>query len=139
MAGNPQLGTSIAIGIDCTQFNVVDPAGVASNLIIQTTDSFKVSTQFELGGMFASWIVGMNVPYTITYFYEGMGGAADGTLGTVPRTTNAGQLIYGTADTEYTVPPSTLLAGLYKLTVVVSFGGAPPMTAFYEGPMIQVF
>lgn len=140
MAGNPQLGTlTNAIGIDCNQFNVTDLGGVASDLIIQATDSFRVSTQFELGGMFANWIVSLNVPYTVVYFYEGMGGAADGTLGTVASNTIAGQLVYGPANTQYTVPANTLAPGLYKLTVVVNFGGAPPMTAFFEGPLVQVF
>jgi len=139
MPGNPQLGTPTnAIGIDCTQLNVADPSGVPSNLIIAQADPFELSAQFELGGNFAPWIVGLAVPFTITYFVDQFGGLNDRQIASVPGNTVAGQLKYNTA-TRVTIPANTLPPGTYKPTVVVSFGGNPPMTGFCEGPVIQIF
>ncbi len=140
MAGQPQLGGSnVFIGINCTPVNVVDTNGTPSNLIIQTTDPFDVWMSFDLQGTFAQWIASLAVPYTISYFFEGVGGAPDGVLATVNSNAIPGQVNYGQAETKATVPAGTLPPGLYNLSTVVSFGGAPPMTAFDGGPMIQVF
>src|SRR6266487_4474311 len=140
MPGNPQLGTlTNAIGIDCTQLNIADPNGVLSNLIIAQADPFELSAQFILGGNFALWIVGLAVPFTVTYFVDQFGGLNDRQIAAVSGSTVAGQLTYNNAATRATIPGNTLTPGTYKPTVVVSFGGNPPMTAFCEGPVIQIF
>jgi len=140
MPGQPELFTNnVFIGINCTTVNVEDPNGTPSNLIIQSSDPFNVWMTFDLQGTFALWIASLNVPYTISYFYEGVGGAADGLLATVNHNTILGQTHYDKPETLATIPAGTLAPGLYNLTTVVSFGGSPPMTAFESGPMIQVF
>ena len=137
MPGQPQLGTNPILGIDCTNFVVTDPNDPLgpSNLIIPANNVFDVSVQFNLGGLLAGWLVATTVPYTVTYFFEGMGGAPEGTLGSVPGNTVGGQTAYGPAET--TLSASLPTAGIYRLTAVVGFGG-PPVTAFTEGPMIQI-
>jgi hypothetical protein len=98
--------------------------------------------RFELGGTFARWIVGQLVEYKVHYYFEGMGQATEGELPPVPappKKTVAGKLIYGPPETSLLVPANTLKPGLYKLTAVVTFEGNPPMTAFTEGPIIEIF
>lgn len=137
MTGQPQLGTMTnAIGIDCTKLDVLDTGGIQSNLIVERGKDFQVRTQFRMDGLFADWIVSLRVPFTVTYYYESIGGGPEGTLATKSGNTVAGQLRYE-AETVATANLATV--GTYKLTVVITFGGGPPMTAFMEGPMIQVF
>ena len=136
MPGQPQLGTlTAAIGIDCTKLEVID-AGVPSNLIVEAGSTFQLQTRFELGGLFAPWIVSLGVPYTISYYQESFGNNPEGLIVSKPGTTVTGQLVY---EAETTANASIAEAGTYKLTVVVSFGGSPPLTAFFEGPVIEVF
>lgn len=137
MPGQPQLGTNPILGIDCNAFVVADPADPLgpSNLIIPAGTPFEVAARFQLGGLLAPWLVATTVPYTVTYYFEGMGGAPEGTLGTKADNTSAGKLIYAGADTKFTGALGT--PGTYRLTAVVSLSG-PPVSAFIEGPMIQI-
>jgi hypothetical protein len=135
MSGQPQLGTlTNAIGIDCTKLNVLDPGG-ASNLIIEKNTDFQVQTRFEFGGLFANYLVSLPIPYKVVYYYEIMGGGPEGILAEKEGKTIAGKLVY---EAETAAPARLSTPGTYKLTVVVHFEGAP-MTAFTEGPMIQIF
>ena len=135
MSGQPQLGTlTDAIGIDCTKLDVLDPGG-ASNLILEKNTNFQVRTRFVFGGLFANYLVSLSIPYKVIYYYEFMGGQPDGILAEKDGRTLAGKTVYE-AETAATVRLST--PGTYKLTAVVRFEGAP-MTAFTEGPMIEVF
>jgi hypothetical protein len=135
MSGQPQLGTlTNAIGIDCTKLEVLDPGG-ASNLIVEVNKDFQVQTHFEFGGLFANYLVSLPIPYKVIYYYESFGGGPEGVLAEKEGKTIAGQLVYE-AETAATAKLSR--PGTYKLTVVVHFEGAP-MTAFTEGPLIQVF
>ena len=111
-----------------------DPLG-PSNLIIPAGVNFEVAAQFQLGGLLASWLVGTTVPYTVTYYYEGMGAAPEGTLGTKAGNTSPGRLVYDGAATRFVGNLGT--PGTYRLIAVVSLSG-PPVTAFVEGPMIQI-
>jgi hypothetical protein len=139
MAGNPGPGSNPVLTIDCTALNVADPAGIAANNIVMATDPFQVSADWTFAGFLASWLVALNIPYTVIYYYEGIGGGPEGTLGSVANNTVAGQTAYGAADTTLNVAPNTLASGTYIVTAVVSFNGNPPVTAFTEGPMLQVF
>lgn len=136
--GNPEKGSNPVLTIDCTSLNVADPAGIPSNHIIMETDPWEVSVDWEFDGFLAKWLVALNIPYTVTFFYEGVGGAPDGTLGKVNSTTNAGQTAYKAVDTTFKVAAGTLPAGIYELTAVVSFNGNPPVTAFNESK-VQIF
>jgi hypothetical protein len=140
MKGQPEKLSNPFIWFDCPELIVEDPKGQPSNLVIKETDPFKVATKFELGGTFAPWIASLPVEYKIRYFYEGMGLAAEGELlPEVKGTTVPGKLLYGAPETTKEVKAGFLKPGLYKLTVVVSFEGNPPMTAFAEGPIIEIF
>jgi hypothetical protein len=139
MAGEPDVTSNPFINIDCTSLNVIDDDGVPSGIILDHAVQFRLSTDWVLGGTFAPFIVGLAVPYTITYYAEQLGGPNDSALAVVATSTIAGQLSYGAAETTATIPANTLVPGTYKLTTVISFGGAPPMTAFFEGQVVQVF
>jgi hypothetical protein len=135
MSGQPQLGTlTNAIGIDCTKLEVLDPGG-ASNLIVEKSTDFQVRARFEFGGLFANYLVSLQIPYKVIYYYEIMGAGPEGTLAEKEGKTIAGKLVY---EGETTATAKLATPGTYRLTVVVHFEGAP-MTAFAEGPMIQVF
>ena len=137
MPGQPQKGTNPWIGLDCTNFKVADPADPLgpSNLIIPAGTNFQVAVDFEFDGMLANWLMGTVIPYKVTYYHEGMGAAPEGELGSKSGNTSAGQTLYTGADTRATVSLSD--PGTYRLTAVVTFTG-PPVTAFVEGPMIQI-
>ena len=136
MPGQPEIGVpTVAIGIDCTKLDVID-SGIPSNLIVEAGKKFELRTRFELAGLFAPWIVSLHVPYTVSYYMGSFGAGPEGLLASRANNTVAGHLVY---EAETTASASIATAGTYKLTVVVSFGGAPPMTAFYEGPVIEVF
>jgi hypothetical protein len=135
MPGQPQLGTlTNAIGIDCTKLDVLDPGG-ASNLIIEKNTNFQVRARFEFAGLFANYLVSLPIPYKVIYYYEIMGGGPEGVLAEKVGKTKAGQLVY---EAETTETAKLATPGTYKLTVVVHFEGAP-MTAFTEGPLIEIF
>jgi hypothetical protein len=139
MTGEPQLGSNPFIGIDSTLLTITDLDAVPSGLILNSASPFQLSARWELGGSFALWIVGLGVAYTVTYYADQVGGPGDMVLGTVPGNTAVGQLVYDSPATTLTVPPGGLAAGIYKLAASISFGGAPPMVAFIEGPMVEVF
>jgi hypothetical protein len=135
MPGQPQLGTlTNAIGIDCTKLDVLDTGG-ASNLIIEKNTDFQVRARFEFAGLFANYLVSLPIPYKVIYYYESMGGGPEGVLAEKVGKTVAGRLFY---EAETTATAKLPDPGTYKLTVVVHFEGAP-MTAFTEGPLIQIF
>ncbi len=133
------------LGTDCSDLKVLDPSGFPSDLIIDAGSNFNVSVKFVLGGMLARSFVTAPAPdpFTVTYYYEGMGGAADGVLATAAGNLGAGILngpVYEFKDAVTTpATPVTLPApGLYKLSAVVTFGGLlSSYTAFCDGPMIR--
>jgi hypothetical protein len=137
MPGQPQKGSNPILGIDCTDFRVADPNDPLgpSNLIIPAGTQFDVSLKFDLDGLLAGWLVSTVVSYAVHYYYESIGAGPEGQLGVVNRNTSAGKLVYDNADTRATVSIND--RGVYRLTGVVIFGGAP-VTAFTEGPMIQI-
>jgi len=146
MSGQPAIGSvNNFIGVDCTALDVFDPSGGPSNLIINKADAFQVSTDWRLAGTFAQFLAAQRLPYVVTYYYEGLGNIPEGELGRVSRQTDPGKLQYGPAETTLNVPAGTLsVDGTYKLTVVVSFPTNPPtvpapMTAFFDGPVMEIF
>jgi hypothetical protein len=149
MAGQPQLECPInpafQLGIDMTKMQVTDPSGNPSNFIIDAGSGFSVSATFLIGGTQAAGFAGAKVKYTVEYYYEGFGGAAEGTLGQatntsdqyVASTTCAGALEYSGDKTKLDVAAGNLPAGLYKLSGVVTFDPAWAMFGFIEGPVIR--
>jgi len=149
MPGQPQLICPIpggtVLGTDMYELNVFDPSLNPSNLIIDVGSAFTVSATFRIGGTLAVFIQSLAQPFTVTYYYEGFGGAADGALGNVAGTsasgvvslTCAGALEYGAPSTNLVVPPATLLPGLYKLGATVTFAAPFPLMGFVEGPIVR--
>lgn len=133
MPGQPQLGDP-TFGIDCTKLDVLDTGGV-SNLILEADTDFRVRTRFEISGFLANWVSHWGPEYKVTYYYEGMGGAPEGTLAEVEAALIDDQLVY---EDETTATAKLTKEGTYKLTVVVKFKFGD-ITAFMEGPIIQVF
>ncbi len=136
MPGQPDIRPDHVIGVDCMGLQVLDPNGEESNLIIEKNIAFTVQTLFRLGGNWANWLAGLHIPYTVTYYYDCIGSSDEGILAATQNLmTVTNQLVYG-VETKKTV--SLPNAGTYKLTVVITFSGVP-MTAFLEGPIIQIF
>jgi hypothetical protein len=144
MPGQPdtELGTAAAI-------IVLDPNTQPSNLIVDEDLAFSVAMEFTVTGL-SVFLLGY-LKFEVVYYYESIGGAAEGTLGTKPGDTVAGQFKYnhqqGPANTWTTlnVPPNTLKPGVYRLSSVVTFKLGPipspipwPITGFTESPAIQV-
>jgi hypothetical protein len=148
--GQPALDSNIFFGIDATGLAIRDFGGNASNLIFQTTDTIRLALEFEVDGIFAGPWTAAPTNFTVTYFFEQLGGPFAAAVAVVNGVTNAGQLEYdfsvGTDNTAATFALGAvpgLVAGTYKVTAVANFttaGGFPwPVTAFYEGPVIQIF
>jgi hypothetical protein len=51
----------------------------------------------------------------------------------------ASQTTYGALDTTVTVPAGSLPVGKYELLATVTFGGNPPMSAFIEIPVLDIY
>ena len=83
--GNPEAGTNPFIGIDGTDLKIQSPNGPDS-WVIPSTDAFTVSMRWSLTGLFALYLVGIPITYTVTYTFAGLGNA-DGTPLTVTTTT----------------------------------------------------
>jgi hypothetical protein len=136
MPGQPQKGSNPILGLDCTKLVVAEPGGaLPSNLIVPAGQPFQVSAEFAFDGLIANWLMQTHVPFTVTYYFEGYGGLPDGTLAVKNGVTQAGKLSYAAPETASQAMLNQ--HGTYKLTCVVTFGG-PPVTAFVEGPVIQV-
>jgi hypothetical protein len=138
MPGQPQLGTNPFIGIDATAIDIKDPSGESKFVIPQGT-AFQIAVTWVLDGAFAAFLVALPISYTVTYSFSGIGVADGPAQSKGPQPTVAGQLTYAAPDTEVTVPGTALPKGLYQTTAVVSFGGAPPMSAFLTGPVVEIF
>lgn len=144
MAGQIQH-PNLVLGTDCSDLKVIDPSGLPSDLIIDAGSNFNVSVKFVLGGILARAFVTAPIPepFTVTYYYEGVGGAADGVLTTASGNLgagipNGGVYEFKDAVTTPATPVTLPGPGLYKLSAVVMFGGLlSSYTAFCDGPMIR--
>ncbi|TVZ05009.1 hypothetical protein EAS64_10315 [Trebonia kvetii] len=135
--GNPEAGTNSFIGIDGTALTITSPNG-PDTWVIPVSDAFTVSMTWELTGIFAAWLAGLGLTYTVTYTFAGVGNA-NGTPLSVVRTTVAGQTTYGAPDTTVTVPANSLPVGTYEVLARVTFGGNPPMSAYIEIPVLDIY
>jgi hypothetical protein len=138
--GNPELNSQpLTFGIGCTALEVKDPAGLASNLIIQSTDQFQVVVHFELDGAMAPALLGA-AQYQVDVYYGAVGGSASGLLASTGPL-NAFPVPSG-PNYHYapmlTVAPGSLPDGVYKLTAIIRINGWP-ITAFFEGTVIEIF
>jgi hypothetical protein len=52
---------------------------------------------------------------------------------------NASSTTYGPPETTVTVPAHSLPVGKYEVLAAVTFGGHPPMSAFIEIPVLDVY
>jgi hypothetical protein len=135
--GNPEAGTNFWIGIDATGLHVDSPNGPDS-WVIPVTDAFTVAMDWELTGILANWLVGLGLNYTVTYTFAGLGNL-DGPTLNVATTTTAAQTTYGAPDTTATVSAGSLPVGKYELLATVEFGGAPPISAYIELPVLDIY
>lgn len=135
--GNPEAGTNPFIGIDGTGLQIQSPAGPDS-WVIPVTDTFTVSMSWELTGVFALFLAALPLTYTITYTFAGLGNP-DGPALSVTSTTVAGQASYGAPDTTATVTAGSLPVGRYEVLATVTFGGNPPMSAYIEIPVLDIY
>jgi hypothetical protein len=144
MPGQPQSGTNGFIGIDATAVDITDPSG-ESKFVIPAGTAFQIAATWALDGSFAPFLVALPINYTVSYAFSGIGVPDGPAQSKGPQPTVAGQLTYdakdaaGNPETEVTVPGTALSPGLYQTTAVVSFGGAPPMSAFVTGPVLEIF
>jgi hypothetical protein len=135
--GNPEAGTNPFIGIDGTDLKIQSPNGPDS-WVIPSTDAFTVSMRWGLTGLFALYLVGIPITYTVTYTFAGLGNPSGGPL-SVTNTTVPGQTSYGDPATTVTVPAGSLPVGQYELLATVTFAGNPPMSAYVEIPVLQIY
>jgi hypothetical protein len=137
--GNPEAGTNPFVGIDGTGLTITSPNG-PDTWVIPVSDAFTVAMNWELTGIFANWLVAYNggLSYTVTYTFAGLGNA-NGTTKSVTKTTVAAKTAYGPPDTTVTVPANSLPVGRYELLATVTFGGNPPMSAYIEIPVLDIY
>lgn len=135
--GNPEAGTNPFVGIDGTGLTITSPNGPDS-WVIPVSDAFTVAMSWELTGIFAPWLAGLGLAYTVTYKFAGLGNTS-GTALTVSNTTVAAQTSYGPPDTTVTVPANSLPVGTYEVLATVTFGGHPPMSAYIEIPVLDIY
>ena len=135
--GNPEAGTNPFIGIDGTNLTITSPSGPDS-WVVPASDDFTVAMSWELTGFFAPWLAALGLTYTVTYTFAGLG-IPNGPQLTVIQATLAGQTSYGPPDTTVTVPAGSLPVGQYEVLATVTFGGSPPMSAFIEIPVLDVY
>ena len=144
MAGQPdtELGTAAAI-------IVLDPNTQPSNLIVDEDEKFSVAMEFTVTGL-SRFLLGY-LHFEVVYTYESIGAGPEGELGRKSGDTVAGQFKYNDKEgpantwTTYEVPANKLVAGVYRLSSVVTFKLGPirqpiqwPITGFTESPAIQV-
>jgi hypothetical protein len=132
--GNPEAGTNPFVGIDGTGLTITSPNGPD----IPVSDSFEVAMTWELTGIFASWLAGLGLTYTVTYTFAGLGNS-DGAPHSVTKNTVPAQTVYGGPATTVTVPAGSLPTGKYEVLATVTFGGHPPMSAYIEIPVLDVY
>ena len=135
--GNPEAGTNPFVGIDGTGLTITSPNG-PDTWVIPVSDSFTVAMTWDLTGIFANWLASLGLAYTVTYTFAGLGNA-NGTQLSVAKTTVANQTTYGPPDTTVTVPANSLPVGEYELLATVTFGGNPPMSAYIEIPVLDIY
>lgn len=135
--GDPAPGSNPYIGFDATDLVITDPSGPASSVIPVTTP-FTVAAVFELSGTLADWLVSLELDYTVAYTFVGRGVPQEETV-PVTGKTRTGQKTYGRGDTDCPMAAGSLQKGLYELSAVVTFGGYPPISAFINYPVIEIF
>jgi hypothetical protein len=135
--GNPEAGTNPFVGIDGTGLTITSPNGPDS-WVIPVSDAFTVAMTWELTGIFANWLAGLGLSYTVTYTFAGLGNT-NSAVQSVTSNTVASQTTYGPPETSVTVPAYSLPVGQYEVLAAVTFGGNPPMSAFIEIPVLDVY
>jgi len=55
------------------------------------------------------------------------------------KATTAGVLSYGAPDTTVTIAAGSLPVGKYEILATVTFAGNPPMSAYVEMPVLDIY
>jgi len=135
--GNPEAGTNPFVGIDGTALTITSPNG-PDTWVVPVSDTFTVAMTWELTGIFALWLASLDLTYEVTYTFAGLGNA-NGTTKSVTKHTVAGHTTYKAPDTTVSIPAGSLPVGKYELLATVTFAGNPPMSAFIEIPVLDVY
>lgn len=135
--GNPEAGTNPWIGTDGTGLVIASPSG-PDTWVVPVNDNFTVAMTWELTGNLAIWLSKFKFDYTVTYTFAGLGNA-DGPQLTVTDKTVPGQTVYGPPVTAVTVPAHSLPVGKYEVLATVTFENNPPISAYIEIPVLDVY
>ena len=135
--GNPEAGTNPWIGTDGTGLAITSPSGPDS-WVVPVTDNFTVAMTWELTGNLAIWLSKFKFDYTVTYTFAGLGNA-DGPQLAVTHKTVPAQTVYGPPVTTVTVPAHSLPVGKYEVLATVTFENNPPISAYIEIPVLDVY
>jgi len=135
--GNPEAGTNPWIGTDGTGLAIASPSGPDS-WVVPVNDNFTVAMTWELTGNLAIWLSKFKFDYTVTYTFAGLGNA-DGPQLTVTHKTVPGQTVYGPPLTAVPVPAHSLPVGKYEVLATVTFENNPPISAYIEIPVLDVY
>jgi len=139
MPGQPQLHSTTVLGIDATAIDFTDPNGTPSQYIIKANVPFAASVSFKVGDTFAGSVLAIGVPYTVSIYLNALGSGVSGQLATVLNSTVPVPPPMGSEyQYDLTLPCSWPNVGLYRTTAIVHFTTLP-MTAFVEGPIIEIF
>ncbi len=121
---------------------VLDPSDPGTPVnIIETDDAFQIKVEWTLDGIVAPYVGG--TWHVSAYIDDRDGLGSSGQIGAtkniplgafvppLPRRFN----------TTIVVPAGTVKAGLYDLTVAITYDNGPrlSMAAFYEGPILQFY
>jgi len=142
--------------VDARDVKVLDPNGIASPLIIQRADPFKLQITLEFQGTLAPLLL-CCLCWEVCYCFDVCDYDPAG-----PRVFNktycqsprycgfSNKKLYDGAATEATIPANFLDVATYDLTAVVKFYWdcpcknpppivRPPISAFTEGPIIEIY
>jgi hypothetical protein len=138
MPAQPDM-SNVVLGLDTRDIRVTDNDAIPSGLVLTASLPITVSVTFEVRGLALPML--HDKPFRVTYAFASLSGTADvtrcvdGRLVTLPA---PAKTVYSGADTDVVVPASTLRPGLYQVSAMIQFPGAPGMGAFTTLPVIEV-
>ncbi len=139
-------GSPAVLSASILSLSVLDPDVGTPNTIIETTDPWAIQVSWDIAGLIAGALGG---EWTVRAFLETLeGGPFSGQVGPTEFIPLISQP--PTSPRHYSatihVPAGTPPAGLYKLTVAITydvvFGGVhfpQEMAGFVDGPMLQFY
>lgn len=155
MSGNPEVSATGVFGVDAYGVVVEDFDGEPSPYIIEYNDPFRIWLTLKFGGILWRWILcclrwRVCYCFEVICYYDETGTGHPGRICSNYYDGRTDRYEYG-ADvkeaTLVTVEAGKLRPGTYRLTAVVEFYwkcpcvpplGRPPISAFVDGPTIQI-